>query len=148
MPLWVQPCTILDVMPLDEKILGFTNRWYRAALQTAVTRRLSGDLEIRMIAPPFFIATKLEAFNGRGKGDIFSSPDLEDIITVVDGRTTIVAEIQAQTADLRTYVRTEINALLAAGLIDALPGYLLPDEMSQARITTVLRRIDELVAPF
>ena len=27
---WVQSGTILDVMPLDEKILGFSNRWYPA----------------------------------------------------------------------------------------------------------------------
>jgi hypothetical protein len=29
---WVHSGTILDVMPLDEKILGFSNRWYRAAM--------------------------------------------------------------------------------------------------------------------
>jgi hypothetical protein len=27
---WIQGGTILDVMPLDENILGFSNRWYRA----------------------------------------------------------------------------------------------------------------------
>jgi len=25
---WVKKTTILDVMPLDEKVLGFSNRWY------------------------------------------------------------------------------------------------------------------------
>jgi len=52
-------------MPLDEKILGFSNRWYRAAMRTAIIRRISSELEIRMISAPFFIATKLEAFMGR-----------------------------------------------------------------------------------
>lgn len=144
---WVHQRTILDVMPLDEKILGFSNQWYRAAMQTSLIRRLREGVEIRVIAPPFFIATKLEAFKGRGKGEVNCSPDLEDIITVIDGRASIVAEINEQPADLRTCVRTGFKGLLAAGLIDALPGYLLPDETSQARISTVLQRINELVEP-
>jgi len=58
---WVRQETILDVMPLDEKILGFSNRWCRAAMETAVKRRLSDELEIRLVTAPFFVATKLEA---------------------------------------------------------------------------------------
>ena len=97
-----------------------------------------------MITAPLFVATKLEAFKGRGRGDVFNSSDLEDIIAVIDGRATIVAEIQKQTAELRTYVGTEIHTLLMAGLSDARPGYLLPDDASQSRITTVLQRLGEL----
>jgi predicted nucleotidyltransferase len=83
---WVHAGTILDVMPLDEKILGFSNRWYRAAMDAATTRQLAEDLEIRVVTAPFFLATKLEAFKGRGKGDFSGSRDLEDLIAVVDGR--------------------------------------------------------------
>src|SRR5882762_1197605 len=91
---WVHQGTILDVMPLNEEILGFSNRWYRAAMESAVRRRLLDDLEIRMVTAPYFAATKLEAFNGRGRGDFFGSRDLEDFIAVVDGRATLVAEIR------------------------------------------------------
>jgi len=66
---WVYHRTTLDAMPLDEKILGFSNRWYRAAMESSVTERLSDDLEIRIVTGPFFVATKLEAFKGRGRGD-------------------------------------------------------------------------------
>ena len=110
-------------MPLDEKILGFSNRWYRAAMEAAVWRRLSKDVEVRMVTAPFFAATKLEAFKGRGKGDLFGSRDLEDLVSVVDGRATLVAEIHAEAAELRGYVRVEINKLLGrAEFLDALPG--------------------------
>jgi predicted nucleotidyltransferase len=64
---WVHSGTILDVMPLDEKILGFSNRWYRAAMESATTHRLFRDLEIRIVTAPYFLATKLEAFRGRGE---------------------------------------------------------------------------------
>ena len=142
---WVHSGRILDVMPLDGKILGFSNRWYRAAMEAATPHRLSRDLEIRVVTAPYFLATKIEAFRGRGRGDFLASHDLEDLVFVVDGRSTIVEEIRTETALLRRYLRAEIARLLAApGFIDALPGYLLPDAASQARIGTVLRRLQAI----
>jgi len=139
---WVHSEKILDVMPLDEQILGFSNRWYRAAMEAATTHQLFRDLEIRVVTAPYFLATKLEAFGGRGRGDFFASHDLEDLIFVIDGRSTIVDEVQTETPMLREYLRAEIIRLLATPeFIDALPGYLLPDAASQARIGTVLRRL-------
>ena len=106
-----------------------------------------GDLEIRIVTSPFFIATKLEAFKGRGKGDFFGSHDLEDLISVVDGRPALVTEVQAGAVDLRAYVRAEIHGLLSTpGFLDALPGYLLPDAISQSRIGIVLRRLENLAS--
>jgi len=145
---WVHSGTILDVMPLDEKILGFSNRWYPAAMESATIHRLPGELEIRVVTAPHFLATKIEAFKGRGQGDFLTSHDLEDLIFVIDGRSTIVEEVKTETPLLREYLSTEITGLLAApAFIDALPGYLLPDAASQARVGTVLRRLKALASP-
>ncbi len=142
---WVYQRTILDVMPLDEKILGFSNRWYKAAMESSTTQRISADLEIRIVTAPFFIATKLEAFRGRGKRDFLGSHDLEDLVTVVDGREALLTEVQRAAKELRAYIETEISRLLAAsGFLDALPGYLLPDAASQSRIGIVLKRLEGL----
>ncbi len=144
---WVCHRTVLDVMPLDENILGFSNRWYRAAMGTAVPQRLAEDLEILVVTAPLFLATKIEAFKGRGKGDFSTSHDLEDLISVVDGRATLLVEVQAATLELRAYIRTEITALLGTpAFLDALPGYLFPDAISQARIGIILRRLNVLNA--
>ena len=145
---WVHSGTILDVMPLDERILGFSNRWYRAAMEAATMHQLFRDLEIRVVTAPYFLATKIEAFRSRGRGDFLASHDLEDLIFVIDGRSTIVEEVQTEAPLLREYLRTEIGGLLATpGFIDALPGYLLPDAASQARIGTVLRRLKAVGSP-
>jgi predicted nucleotidyltransferase len=145
---WVHSGTILDVMPLDERILGFSNRWYRVAMEAATTHQLFRDLEIRVVTAPYFLATKMEAFRGRVRGDFLASHDLEDLIFVIDGRSTIVEEVQAETPLLREHLHTEIAGLLGApGFIDALPGYLLPDAASQARIGTVLRRLKAVASP-
>ena len=144
---WVHSGTILDLMPLDERILGFSNRWYPVAMDAATMYRLLPDLEIRVVTAPYFLATKIEAFKGRGRGDFLASHDLEDLIFVIDGRSAIVEEVQTETTLLREYLHTEISGLLAApGFTDALPGFLLPDAASQARIGTVLQRLKALAS--
>ncbi len=130
---WRQHELVLDVMPTDEQVLGFSNRWYPAALATADLRRVAG-LDVRLVTPVYFLATKLEAFRGRGAGDVSASHDLEDIVTVVDGRPQIVEEVAAAAADVRGYIVSQIEALMDnPDFIDALPGFLLPDAASQAR---------------
>ena len=141
---WVNGTTVLDVMPLSEEILGFSNRWYQAAMAAAIRHRLTDELVVRLVTAPYFIATKLEAFKGRGNGDFFSH-DLEDLINVVDGRETLATEVHGENAALREYLRTEISGLLAtARFLDALPGQLRPDPASQSRVRIVLQRLQEL----
>ena len=43
---WCQQTTTLDVMSLDGKILGFKNRWYGPAMETAEERDLEPDLDL------------------------------------------------------------------------------------------------------
>jgi hypothetical protein len=100
---WRREALIVDVMPIDASVLGFSNRWYPAAIETAQFWRIAGH-DVRIVTPALFIATKLEAFRGRGRGDIFASHDLEDIVTVVDGRPEIVAEVGGADAEVRAYV--------------------------------------------
>jgi len=81
---WRHGHLIVDVMPIDAAVLGFSNRWYPTAIETAQTLRIAGH-EVRVVTPALFVATKLEAFHGRGGDDVVASHDLEDIIAVVDG---------------------------------------------------------------
>jgi hypothetical protein len=61
----------------------------------AEERELEKGLMIRLVAPVYFCASKLEAFAGRGEHDFHASRDLEDLIAVVDGHAELVGEIQA-----------------------------------------------------
>ena len=134
----------LDVMPLDEKILAFTNRWYRGALTEAKEIEVEPKLRIRVITAPYFIATKLEAFNGRGRGDYTSSHDLEDLLAVIDGREETVSEI-ARAGEVRAYIAGQFRALLEIpAFVEALPGYLLPGASSQNRLSVLSSRIKEI----
>lgn len=142
---WKQDKTILDVMPLDAKILGFSNRWYRPAMDTATEHALESGLRIRAVDPIFFCATKLEAFAGRGQGDYQASHDLEDLVTVIDGRQELVQEIRGADAEVRTYIAAAIQQLLKTSeFVDAIPGYLLPDAASQGRAGILMERLHQI----
>ena len=54
---------ILDVMPTDPAILGFSNRWYPAAIRSAQPYKLKSGITINLITPACFLATKMEAFD-------------------------------------------------------------------------------------
>ena len=102
----------VDFMPDDEAVLGFTNRWYKAAVTTATHYTLTDDITINLVTPVYFIATKLEAYKGRGKGDVMASRDIEDILNLLDGRPELMGEIQAAPTELQHYIATEIAQLL------------------------------------
>ena len=57
---------LLDVMPLDEAILGFSNRWYSYAFASAATLTLEPGLDVRVASAAAFLAMKWEAFFGIG----------------------------------------------------------------------------------
>ena len=141
---WTHGPVILDVMPLDPKILGFSNRWYKEALAAAEVHALELSLQIRSITAPYFLATKLEAFKGRGRGDFIASHDLEDVLAVIDGRPELLEEVRSSPDDLRAYLALEFATLLRTPrFLDAIAGHLLPDAASQSRIPILLRRIQE-----
>jgi len=141
---WRRDDVIVDVMPIDATVLGFSNRWYPAAIETAQTWRIAQH-DVRIVTPPLFIATKLEAFRGRGGGDVFASHDLEDIVTVVDGRSEIVDEVAAANAEVRTAIASEIRSLLDnPDFVEAIPGFLMPDAASQARRRILEERLRAL----
>jgi predicted nucleotidyltransferase len=142
---WVVANCLLDVMPTDERILGFANRWFGEAIRTAALVRLPSGEAIRLVTPPMFLATKLEAFRTRGRGDFRASHDLEDIVTVVDGRPELPREVLASAPSVRTYLASEIGTLLQnAAFIQALPGHLPGDEASQARAPLIRDRFREI----
>ena len=142
---WVRDGVELDLMPSEPGILGFHNRWYPMVVKTANRVKLPDGMEIQLITAPLFIATKLEAFHGRGQNDYLSSHDLEDLITVVDGREELIDEVRYAERELREYIANEINDLIGSTDFKyALTGHLPPDAASQARLPELLNRLQLL----
>lgn len=102
----------VDFMPDDPNILGFSSRWYKEGIYTALKYALPSGRVIKHLTPLLFLATKLEAYGGRGQNDLLGSHDLEDIINVVDGRPTLLSEVQAAQGEVRGYLSEQFRALL------------------------------------
>ncbi len=143
---WYIDDVMVDVMPTDENILGFSNRWYLPAIKNSVTIELEPNLEIQIVTAPYFIGTKLEAFFGRGKGDYLTSHDMEDIINFINGRVEILEDIENSESGLKTFIIKSLQGFLEDKLfLEALPGHLLPDQASQGRRSIILERIKNIV---
>ena len=131
----------VDLMPTDEKVLGFTNRWYAEAAATATRLALANGASINLISAPAFLATKFEAFRLRGQADLLQSHDFEDIVNVLDGRPGIETEVAAAPAELSAYLAMRFRAVLDhPDFSNTLPGLVVFDELYDARIAAVLRR--------
>ncbi len=142
---WRLQDLIIDVMPTDERVLGFSSRWYAPALASAGYTDIAGH-RMLLVSPVYFLATKLEAFRNRGNQDYLGSHDLEDLIMVIDGRQEVIEEVRNAPSDVRDYVATEIGRLVdTRAFIDALPAFLLPDSASQARLRLLRDRLHALV---
>lgn len=149
---WRVDGLLVDVMPTDENILGFSNRWYPEALRTARPYELpattgEGAVNIRLVTAPLFLATKLEAFFGRGKGDFYASHDMEDVVTLLDGRPELSAEMAAAPEGVRSFVAESFRGFLARPEFgEALEGLLPQDETTGARLAILQGRIGRLAS--
>jgi hypothetical protein len=142
---WTVDDVTVDVMPTLPDVLGFSNRWYPLACETAWTATLPSGRCIQVITAPAFVATKLEAFAGRGQGDFLFSHDMADIVSVIDGRESLLIELQHAVPELRRHIGTAIAQLLGfRGFLESLPGHLPGDAASQARLPELQVKLEQL----
>jgi hypothetical protein len=114
-------------------------------LDSAEFVELPSGRSIRMVTAPYFLATKLNAFVGRGKGDYFMSHDMEDIVAVLDGRAEVVSDVDQVDPILRKHLRDRFTRFLGdPKFVEALPGHLPGDAASQARVPLLLERIQAI----
>lgn len=142
---WVAENVILDVMPTETEILGFANEWYKEAALNSEVIKLPSGKNIKMVSAPYFLITKLEAFDGRGKGDYLMSHDIEDIIAVVDGRPEIVNDVKQSKPELVKELSGRLqNLLKEERFLEAVSGHMPADETSQARVSIILNAIKNI----
>ena len=122
---WIIEGCKLDVMPTDGTVFGMNSRWFPQALKLARRVSSGGNFSVNVITPAFFLATKLDAFKDRGNGDYYVSHDIEDIVTLVDGRSAIVQDVAAAPSDVAAFVASAFAELLQTpDFQDAFPGHL------------------------
>lgn len=143
---WLVDGVKVDVMPMNDPIGAFKNQWFDLAVATAAPMQVHGET-VLVITAPCFVATKIEAFQDRGDGDFMASHDIEDFLTVVDGRERLTDEIQTAPHKLRGYIAQKVRSFLAERrFLDSLPGHLPPDPASQRRLPILRARLDAIAS--
>src|SRR3989344_8905082 len=109
---WKYGGILVDVMPTDEAILGFSNKWYKEGIKQADTFHLPNGLEIKIFSVHYLLASKIEAFHGRGKKDFLMSPDIEDILILIDGCLELKEKIAQSPTNVKGHIKKQISDLL------------------------------------
>jgi predicted nucleotidyltransferase len=137
---------LIDIMPIEKSVLGFSNKWYKDALVKSINTKINNSVTVNIISAPYFLATKIEAFKDRGKQDFLLSHDLEDIIALIDGRPEIIDDVSNSANDLKQYLSLEFSGFIDNNqFTEALPGHLNYTQESEDRKRIVLKRIQEIV---
>jgi predicted nucleotidyltransferase len=135
----------VDVMATSGEILGFANRWYAEAFTNSQKIILEGGYSIKIFSAPYFLATKMEAYKSRGGNDGRTSTDFEDIVYVLNNRTTIWKEMAAAPENLKQYLKTELGELVSQPYIDEWISSHL-DYNEQRRGNFIIGSMEEFVA--
>jgi len=138
----------IDVMPSEDSPIGISNRWYKPGFEF-VKVIIANNQKIRVLSLPYYLATKLEAFNNRG-GDYRTSHDFEDVIYVIDNCTTVIQEILGSDESVKGFIREELKKVVnnpnAAEIIQC---QLHPNLVAgrYPLILEKLKQITDLVSP-
>jgi hypothetical protein len=120
---WNYDDLIIDIMPTEPTILGFTNSWYGDGISQSSSYTLPNGRQIRIFSIVYLLASKIEAFTGRGKGDFYGSHDLEDIMLLLDGCNFLEDEVNHAASDVRSYIKSWFESE-QEWLYEVAPNYL------------------------
>jgi hypothetical protein len=137
----------VDVMPTEEHILKFSNRWYKEGFSNAQNHVLTSSTTIKILPVSYFIASKLEAFFSSSRAhnnDVYASHDFEDIIYILDNCDNIIEQIQTTNDSVKSYIQGKFDFLHKnKPLIYALSGILRDDE-NEVKVLKIIERISTL----
>ena len=142
---WICEGVTVDVLPIQEDVLGWNSKWFDAALDHAETIVIDGRA-IPVIAAPYFVALKLEAFEDRGKKNFLTSTDFEDVICLFNGRPSIVDEIAASN-DLREDLAAKFCTYQQSqDMEDAVEGFAQTERQPERCKRVILERFRAIAA--
>jgi len=130
---------LLDLMPTDPAILGFGNQWFQAGYDRAITVDIGAARPIMIFPAAIYCAAKLEAYRGRGKADPWMSHDLEDLLTLIACRASLVDETRAEPEEVRDFLRHAAREILTLARLDELIHAHI--QQSHAQVVSVLTAI-------
>ena len=134
----------VDIMPSEDGPVGPANKWYKVGFENLWTTKVK-DQEIKILSAPCYLATKFEAFKDRAK-DYRTSHDFEDIIYVLDNRTTIVEEIESDHEDVKRFLKDELTKIYNSGIYTEIVSSQIHPLILEDRLPIVTEKIEQIIA--
>lgn len=136
----------VDIMPDDEAILGFANRWYKKGFIRKVKYMLPNGDYVYILPACYYLATKLEAIASRGGDDLRCSHDFEDLIFVLNGCVDIETALQQiEDEELMDYLQTKFKELLENPNIKECINCALPMNEEEGRCEYILSLLNSIL---
>ncbi len=132
----------VDIMPGEDGPMGPANRWYKLGFEDLHTIEVE-DVELQVFSAPCYLATKFEAFNDRG-GDYRTSHDFEDVIYVLDNRTTIVEEIDKAHSAIKAFLHSELNKILQSSYAEEIISVHLHPLVLEERYPMLMAKLQAI----
>jgi len=132
----------VDIRSADDGPLGPSNRWYREGFKNLWTVSAK-EQEIQILSAPCYLATKFEAFNSRGK-DYRTGHDIEDIITILDNRTSIVQEVRQAQENILDFLKEQFGLIINKGLLDEVLLAHIHPLMQAERMELVKEKLEQI----
>lgn len=142
---WRLEGIVVDVMPVDEAVLGFSNPFYRSALDAAEPTLLPSGRAIPCLTLGYTIATKVVAFEDRGRTDPWASKDLEDLVAIFDGGAGPVDAVRALPDPERARAcRWACDVIAHPAAAEWVEGHLSRGPGFAGRVARVLERLADV----
>lgn len=135
----------IDIMPAEDSGIGVSNIWYKPGFKYLQQIPLEDGMMINTLPSPYFLATKLEAFKDRGQNDFYGSHDYEDIIYLIDNRTTIVEEILSSEDDLKQYIKQELTAIKNHPQANEILAMHIHPLIREERLQMLMEKIEQII---
>jgi hypothetical protein len=142
---WKLGSLTVDVMSSISAAMGFTNIWYDEGIRNSM-EVIKDPVSVKIFKCPFFLASKIEAFNDRGQMDFRGSPDMEDVVAILEVvPENLLEEDLSQFPIVQQYLAVEFQKLLKnSNFLDALPGLLFNRADRSASIQKIKNRMSNL----
>ena len=135
----------VDFMPDDERVLGFSNRWYADGIKNKKENVLPTGAKIYILSVAYYFATKFEAMNSRGGADIRGSHDWEDIVYIMNNCAELVNAVkQCGNPLLIEYLQEQCRRLLNNKNIRELIYSSLPYHSAEESIDEIVWVMNEI----
>ena len=133
----------VDVMSTHE--IGWTpgSPWFEAGFKDAITVKI-GDIPLKILTLPVYLATKIAAFYDRGKTDPRTSNDFEDIVYLLSYTSYLKDSLLNSERKVQLYLKQFFtDVLLDPALQEAIIGNLYY-ENKMARYNMIINLLKEI----